>query len=191
MLAVQKSAEHHYLTTIQSLKGHSKNWAVLYFGFSRNLHKKNLGRDVKGIHENLNSMKQKAKIFYNDLQTYVADIPKGFLYLFQDCDVLVLCPYGTDDDKMKVQNLYKFLEKKVDSAHIDFSLMEHELYTFQKLADRKLLSAQQIEAYNVMADQYKTASIPIRRKKRDHPIVQVIEDDRFTLSYASSILNKE
>ena len=42
-----------------------------------------------------------------------------------------------------------------------------------------------------MADKHKVSSIMLRREKREHPLVLVIEDDRFTASYTAGILHRE
>jgi CheY-like chemotaxis protein len=76
----------------------------------------------------------------------------------------------------------------------DFSEYEpvsKNLYVLQKLADSKVLSSKLISAYHKMADPHVTGSINVRRNRRQDALVMIIEDDRFTASYAASILNKQ
>jgi CheY-like chemotaxis protein len=81
--------------------------------------------------------------------------------------------------------------QSLDHHYSDFAILEHEFYNYQKLADQKFLSARRMMAYRDMADKLKVASISVRRERRDHPMVQVIEDDRFTAAYAGNILNRD
>lgn len=65
------------------------------------------------------------------------------------------------------------------------------LRDYQNLADRKVLSARKFDAYVAMADKHKVSSIEVRRKRRHAPLVMVVEDDRFTAHYASTILSTD
>ncbi|MCD8562923.1 MAG: response regulator [Alphaproteobacteria bacterium] len=71
----------------------------------------------------------------------------------------------------------------------DYNYLDEEFFTYQKFADHKFLSVQRLLAYEMMADRHKIGSIPLRRKRRGYPLVMVVEDDRFTSSYAAHILN--
>ena len=43
----------------------------------------------------------------------------------------------------------------------------------------------------MMADSNKVASIDIRRDRHEDPVVMMVEDDRFTATYAANIISKD
>jgi CheY-like chemotaxis protein len=81
--------------------------------------------------------------------------------------------------------------KHAQSDYADRCVLGDDLYNYQKLADAKLLSAKCFEAYKAMGDANRVMSIPIRRSRRDVSKVMIVEDDRFTASYAANILSKD
>lgn len=191
MEAVQKSAEHHFLTNIQRLKNAPHGWAILYFTLSKRMTHGEVITNASVINKYLVQKREEAEREFGALKNEAGHIPKATLYLFDDNDIALVAPYNSDDSKENLKRLYKFMAARLDKGMSDFGILEHELYSYQKLADQKLLSAKRMAAYREMADRHKTGSIGLRRERRDHGMVQVIEDDRFTASYAAGILNRE
>lgn len=191
MEVVQKSAEHHFLTNIQRLKNAPNGWAILYFSLSKRMGHGEILTNASAINKYLSQKRGEAEREFEALRSEAGHIPKAALYLFDDNDIALVAPYKSDESKDNLKQLYKFMASRLEKGTSDFSILEHELYTYQKLADQKFLSAKRMAAYREMADRHKIASIGLRRERRDHALVQVIEDDRFTASYAAGILNRE
>lgn len=191
MEAIQKSAEHHFLTILQGLKKAPQGFAVLHFALSKRLDHSKILENSSAINKTLSTVRKESEADFLFFKEKMQDIPKGYLYLFEDNDILLIAPFRSDMDKERLQKLYHAFSEKLEDGMADFSILEHELNKFQKMADQKLLSAKAVNAYRAMADRFKVNSISVRRERRDHPVVQVIEDDRFTASYTSNILAKE
>jgi len=191
MEAIQKSAEHHFLTILQGLKKAPQGYAVLHFALSKRLDHSKILENSSAINKTLSTARKASEEEFQFFKDKMRDIPKGYLYLFEDNDIILIAPFRSDMDKERLQKLYENFAKRLQDDQADFSLLEHEFNKFQKLADQKMLSAKAVNAYRSMADIFKVNSISVRRERREHPIVQVIEDDRFTASYTSNILAKE
>jgi len=191
MEAIRKSAEHHFLTILQKLKRAPQGWALLYFGFSKTHTHKDLIQHPYSMNKTLAVSREASEKFFAEIFANTQAVAKGYLYFFEDNDVLVLCPFRNDEDRTFLHGLYKKMGQSLDHHYSDFAILEHEFYNYQKLADQKFLSARRMMAYRDMADKLKVASISVRRERRDHPMVQVIEDDRFTAAYAGNILNRD
>ncbi len=191
MEVVQKSAEHHFLTNLQKLKNAPHGWAILYFSLSKYIDHDEILANSGAINKYLAQKRQDAEVHFVALKDEAGHVPKGTMYLFEDNDIALVAPYNSDESKANLKALYKFMASRFEKGLADFGILEHELYTYQKIVDQKFLSAKRMAAYREMADRHKTTSIPLRRERREHALVQVIEDDRFTASYAAGILNRE
>lgn len=191
MEAVQKSAEHHFLTNLHRLRHAPHGWAVLHFAFSKRLNHGDILAGTGAINKLLAQKRAEAEQEYQFLRDLAGHVPKGVVYLFDDNDIVLLAPYQTDIQKETLKGFYKAMTERMEAGLADFGILEHEFYTYQKLADQKFLSAKRLQAYRDMADRHKTSSIAVRRERRDHALVQVIEDDRFTASYTAGILHRE
>lgn len=191
MEAIQKSAEHHFLTILQGLKKAPQGFAVLHFALSKRLDHSKILENPSAINKTLSTVRKASEEDFLFFKEKMQDIPKGYLYLFEDNDIILIAPFRSDMDKERLHKLYDGFAKRLEDGVADFSLLEHEFNKFQNLADQKMLSAKAVNAYRNMADIFKVNSISVRRERREHPIVQVIEDDRFTASYTSNILAKE
>ena len=87
----------------------------------------------------------------------------------------------------------RVLEKeaaKFPKGFCEYGFLTKEIYAFQKVADAKFLSAKKMKAYEALSDENVVESLALRRKKRDEPIILVVEDDRFTASYISGFLRE-
>lgn len=189
MLIVRDSAEHHFMTTLQSLKDSPKGWVVAYFGLSRIVSHADLMEKPSDISRRLENARGAAERFFEDIIRN-GRFSESVAYLFPDNDVLLLVRPNTFDEKEGIQILYRTMAAKAEKGFCDFGDLDSELYNYQKFADRKFLMAERMKAYNQMGDTNKISSIGLRRHRRDYPLVMVVEDDRFTSSYAAHILNK-
>lgn len=188
---ITASAEHHFLMAIQKLKGAPVGWVGLHFALSKKLGHEKILAQPAAINKTLKVAKTQAEEIFEKIKDSEDCARKGTLYLFDDNDIVILAPVSDDEEKAKLQRLYKTISEELGENISDFSLLKHEIYAYQKLADQKLLSAKAIASYKAMADRHKVASITTRRERRDYSLVQVIEDDRFTASYTANILNRE
>lgn len=191
METVSTSAEHHFLTTLHKIKQSPTGWVVLHFCLSKVITHDQILEQPAAINKTLSVARAQSQNIFDTLKEQSGYARKSILYLFDDNDIIMLVPTKNKDDQAAVKKLFLAQASKLPEHLSDFSVLEHDIYAFQKLADKKLLSAKAMQAYRTMADRHKISSIPLRRDKRDYPLVQVIEDDRFTASYTTNILSRE
>ena len=191
MKLIRDSAEHHFVTTLEKLKDNPRGWIVLYFALSRMLDHEELVSVIGEIQVKIGKARTTASHFAEELSAKAQEIPKGFVYLFADNDVLLLAQPENETEMTLASAVYKEMGKQAQSDYADRCALGDDLYNYQKLADAKLLAAKRFEAYKAMSDANKVASIPVRRARRDVPKVMIIEDDRFTASYAANILSRD
>ncbi len=191
MKQVLESPEHHFLTTLERLKQNPQGWISMHFELSRKLDHDMVITSLPDIPRKLNDAKAAGKTFINELQALGSGHQDGFLYQFADNDILFLARADNETAEKGLRMIYKKMADQLRADFSDFNPVSKNLYILQKLADSKVISAKRIEAYQKMADPHITGSISIRRRRREDPLVMIIEDDRFTASYAASILNKQ
>jgi len=191
MELVQNSAEHHFITRLDELTGKSDGWHCLYFSLSKILPHQSLIGDLSSIQARLEQARIIRDQFLKDVQAVAPQGLNGFIYAFCDLDVLVLTQAQKESDKNILKDIFRGLSQKVPKGFSDLSLLLGTATAHQKLADQKLLAAKLQDAYRSMADTNKVSSINARRKRRKAPLVMVVEDDRFTAHYASTIISKE
>ncbi len=188
---ITRSAEHHFLTTLEDLKAAPNGWLGLNFSLSKIIDHSDMAADLDGIISKLDAAQRKKDSFMHQLQNELGDSFTGFIYSFSDFDILALIMVDQDGQKARANAAFEKLAKTLSKGQSEQSLLANSFRNYQKLADEKLLRSRRFEAYRAMADQHKVGSISARRDRRDAPLVMVVEDDRFTLHYASSILSKE
>ena len=188
---IQNSAEHHFLTTLEDLKTRPNGWASLQFSLSRIIDHSDMVSDLTAISSKLEAAERKRDSFLERLQKELGDGFTGFIYAFSDFDVLALIAVDKDGQKAQLNKAYEALSKTLSKGQSEQGLLVNKLQLFQKLADDKLLRTRCFDAYKVMADQNIVGSISTRRERREAPLVMVVEDDRFTMHYATSIISKE
>lgn len=177
------------MTTLQDLKPQAQGWVVMRFGLSGALLHQTLMQDPASIGLNLRVARQKAHAFFESLTTLAYGLRDAIAYLFPDHDIILLARPQSAEEKNIIQTLYRTLGGGLEKGSYDYNHLDAEFYTYQKFADHKFLMAQRMDAYEKMADSHKISSIGLRRKRRGYPLVMVVEDDRFTSSYAAHILN--
>ncbi|MFN3700649.1 MAG: response regulator [Alphaproteobacteria bacterium] len=191
MEAIIHSAEYHFLVLLNRLKAAPQGWAFLRCSMSKRLKHEEVLRNPAAVKKYIGTLRQQVEADFAHLQESGASLVKATAYLFDDHDIVVLMSIQSPEAKSAFQQLYKTMQERVGAAFCEYALLEGELYNLQKYADEKLLSAKRMFAYREVSDRHKIASIPLRRERREHPLVQVVEDDRFTASYTANILNRE
>lgn len=191
MELVQNSAEHYFITKLDELSGSDETWYCLYFSLSKMMAHKTVLSDLSTIETRMHEASEKRNQFVADIRYHFGEILKGYLYAFSDLDVLVLCPAGNEKHRFHIKEIFQQLSEKLPPGFSDISALSGNFAAHHKLADQKLLSAKLHDAYKCLADSNKVSSIAARRKRRKEPLVMVVEDDRFTAHYASTIISKE
>lgn len=191
MQIVRGSAEHHFLTTLEKLKANPKNWMAQYFAFSKYINHQELVSNPARIPDYIAGVTAKSEAFLKRISDAIKDFPGGHLYLFPDQDIAALVEFEDEAQKARLREIYKALAADVPPDFADSGLLSAEMYNYQKLADQKLVTARRFDAYRTMSDLNKVRSIALRRSRREHPKVMIVEDDRFTASYTSNILSKD
>ncbi len=188
---IDTSAEHHFLTTLSSLQKRPNGWYGLYFSLSKMLNHGDLSSNLETISSKVAAAQRKRDAFLERLSKQMGADFKGFTYAFTDFDVLVLVCAASDQERLKIEAVFKALAAELAKGYAHMSELTSAFRGFEKMADDKILSGRRIAAYCAMADKHKVKSIGARRGRREDPLVMVVEDDRFTMHYASSILSKE
>lgn len=191
MKVIQESPEHHFLTFLDKIKRDSAGWLGYRFALSEKLEHGDLISKPDHINGKLHKLRKESEDLVKDLSARVKDDKTAMIYQFSDCDIIMMVRPAKDSEREAVQAAYSEIESKIGKKFCEHKNLAKDLYGYQKLADQRFLSAKKIKAYEAMADGNRVQSIPIRRERRDDAVVMIVEDDRFTASYASNILNKD
>lgn len=191
MNTVPDSPEHHFLTYLEKLKENPRGWVGLHFALSRKLSHSKLISKPENIIDKLAVAQNESKDFYSELKRHAENIKPALVYKFTDTDVLMLARLSQAEDEKKVLAVFREMSAKLPEKFSEYLSLSQDFYLCQKLADHKFLTAERMNAYRSMCDNSKVQSISVRRKRRSDPMVLIVEDDRFTASYAANILNKE
>lgn len=191
MSIIIESAEHHYLTQLDKMRADPGGWVVLYFSLSKDLDHKKLLANPGTIRDRIYNHRMESELFMKRLAEKSTEFRDHFVYMFSDHDVALLTHAPGDDNVKLAQRIFTDVSQGMKSGMADFSILANELYRYQKMADHKILIGKRYEGYEAMTDTNRIDSIAVRRKRRQHPMVMVVEDDRFTATYASNILNKD
>lgn len=190
MQAITSSAEHHFLTTLEKLKPESKGWLFMRFEWSELLKHDDLVARPFAMPEHIENAQTKIDLFIEKMSKSLDFIDTGLVYRFMDGDVVALVQIDSDVNKNKALQAFRELSSVREKLGCELFGLDSGFYQAMKTADQKLLASKRFEAYGAMADTHKVSSIGIRRARRENPVVMLIEDDRFTASYASTILSK-
>lgn len=190
MERVLQSAEHHFISKLDVLKTDPAGWFCLYFSLSKWLNHSELVQKPEEIARRISEAQKKRDVFLNEVYTKCESL-KGYIYAFTDLDVLILSPVENEQQKDNLQAIFKVLSSSLAQDFADLGLLAPQIRSYLNFADHKLLSAQRYKTYSTMSDTNKVHSIKTRRKRRDEPLIMVVEDDRFTAHYATTILNGE
>ncbi len=191
MKLIQESPEHHFLTFLDKIKSDPGGWIGFHFALSEKLRHGELIADPDQIKNKLDKLRAESEVFVKELAEKAKDDNLSMLYRFSDGDLIFLSRPGNDQQRAKLDKIYQDAVKKLGTKICTKTNLTKDIYSYQKLADSRFLAASRLKAYTDMADGNRVASIPLRRERRDDSVIMVVEDDRFTATYASNILNKE
>lgn len=192
MDVVRKSAEHHFLTLLEVVKRNTEGWIGIRFALSRNLKHSNVILDPRQIDQKLAVVQATGAEIVDEIEAQIGDsIDNGAVCHFADGDVILLVKPDNAATYEQIKKINKDLGSKLGPGICELSHLAKDIYLYQKLADKKIVSARCVDAYRMMADKNKVGSISLRRKKRDEPLILFVEDDRFTSSYATNILSQK
>lgn len=188
MKIISEGAEHHFLTFLEKLKINPTGWIACTFPFSKKIHHDELMGRRAYIKSDLARMSAEVQAFVESFRDKAAQLPGAQFYKFTDNDVVLLCCPQNEMEQKLVRETLEEVARQFPNKFCDYGFLTKELYVYQKIADHKLLSRKKMEAYEALSDANVVESLALRRKKRDEPIILVVEDDRFTASYISGFL---
>ncbi|MBI4031501.1 MAG: response regulator [Proteobacteria bacterium] len=191
MAVIRESPEHHFLTLLEKIRPDISGWIGMHFALSRQSDHADLISNPAHIKGKLTKLQEAAGSLIKDLEKAAQGLPDSTLYLFSDCDIVLLARPQNEKDRSVVKNTYQAAAQKAGAGLGKLSELTKDIYDCQKLADEKLLGTRRFAAYEDMSDANRVASIPLRRQRRDDALVMIVEDDRFTATFAANILNKE
>jgi two-component system chemotaxis response regulator CheY len=142
------------------------------------------------ISQRLEKLRDERDHFVESISAYVEQLPHAKVYPFADNDVIILCCPKGEAEQTLVRNILEKIAGDMPKELCDYGFLTKELPLFQKIAEQKMLSAKRMEAYEALGEKNQLKSIPLRRKRRDAPLIMVVEDDRFTASYMQNFLRE-
>lgn len=190
MKTITRGVEHHFLTFMEKLKANPNGWIACTFSFSRKIDHEDLMARRAFITRELETLREESKMFLDSIRDKVAQLPNAYVYHFVDNDIIVLCCPKTENEQREVRQILEEIAGKLPKSFCDYGFLTKELPLFQKIAETKMLNAKRMQAYAALGEENQLESIPLRRKRRDDPIVLVVEDDRFTASYIQNFLRE-
>jgi CheY-like chemotaxis protein len=193
MKIIKESPEHHFLTTLESLKQDSGGWIGFHFALSRRLSHANLIENPSHIKGKLFKLRKEAEALAEKMVAKVPASGGAKMYLLTDCDIVLLARPQDEKERHDLKALFQSFAEEAGKEISHYNDLAKDLYQYQKMADSHLLGARRWAAYEALADPNRTQSIPLRRQRREpeEKVILIVEDDRFTASYAVSILNKK
>lgn len=190
MKLITDGAEHHFLNFLEKLKVNPSGWIACTFPFSRKIHHEELMSRRAYIRSDLTRLRAETDAFIASFRETGDMLPSGHLFRFADNDIILLCCPSDDTDQKLVRDTLEAAASQFPDDFCDYGFLTKELYVYQKIADQKFLSQKKMAAYETMGDEGMRESLPIRRRKRDEPLILVVEDDRFTASYLGGFLKE-
>ncbi len=181
-------AEDLILGFLDQHKSQAQLWQIFHFRFSVHHSTGPCLSDGRILAATLDRVKKNSQ----SLGEKIIEMGKTFNGLhgfqFRDQDIILFVPARADEDKLAADRLFKILSDFVDNNISErFPLMGAQ-GRLEKIIDHKLLSARRIAALESTLDNQRLLSLPLRRKRRDAPLVLLVEDDRFTAAYTSKLL---
>lgn len=192
MKSIQESPANHFLASVEKIKFNPDGWVCLQYALSEKTDHCSMIKNISQTNNKLADLKAKASEIYDKLakETAQIDLP-GYEYFFPDNDLILLARITNEKERQQIEDLHRKMGEIVPPEMCLSIFAEQNKYQLQKLADQKILSTKKMEAYHKLSDPYLPESISIRRRHRVGPLVMIVEDDRFTASYAASILNRQ
>jgi len=190
MQVVQESAEHHFLTLLEKIRQDPARWVGIQCAFSRQVDHDTLVSDLETLSANLAQVRDDSSKFLLELVQKAETFQNAIIYHFADNDLLLIARPEEEASHDSFLDLFKSISATMKPGLIDFINFGRDMLGVQKKSDRKFLAQKRMTAYESMADANRISSIAIRRQRRDHAVILIVEDDRFTATYTSNILGK-
>ncbi len=192
MKTVRESPEHHFLTFVDKLKRDSGGWMGIRYALSRRIVHNDIISAPEHIAGKIFKLRKESDALLNEIGAGLAGFADATAYLFADCDIIVLVRIQNAADHEKLQAFFRDSSAKEGDAKLcEMHNIAKEIHAYQKLADERFLSARRMKAYEALSDANKVQSISLRRGRREDALILIVEDDRFTASYATNLLNKD
>jgi two-component system chemotaxis response regulator CheY len=191
MQIITESAEHHFLTLLDRLKRNPAGWVSLRFSLSSQIKHSEMVKTPAQINSKLAWIDKQSDALITELTPLAKTNETALLYKFTNSDVALIMRAASDEERANLKVMFKDLLPTYGAQTASYSNLSKELYNYQKLADKQIIAAQLIRSYRAIADKNRVRSIAVRRERRDDAVILIVEDDRFTASYAANILNKE
>lgn len=191
MKLIDESPEHHFLTLLEKIKKDPAGWLGFRLALSERLQHADMIARPEHIKGKLHKIRRESEELTSALAAKLRNDNTAMLYRFSDCDIVLLARPGNEAEREILQGHYEEFAARLGKMLCSQVNLVKDLYNFQKLADARFLSANRVKAYEAMADGNRVQSIPLRRERRDDAVILIVEDDRFTASYAANILNKD
>lgn len=190
MKIIAEGAEHHFLTFLEKLKVNPTGWMGCIIPFSKRLRHEDLASRRAFIRSDLSRYAAESQAFAQTLRDRAGALPGAQCYRFADNDVILLCCAGSKGEQDRAREVFEEIARQFPHNFCEYGFLTKEMYLYQKLADQKLLSHKRMRAYDALADESIVESIGLRRRKRDEPLILIVEDDRFTASYLAGFLKE-
>ena len=193
MKIVQDSAEHHFLTFLEKLKNEPGGWIGHHYALSQTLNHDEIISVPAHIKGKLYNLQKDSDAFVKELAAAAAPFARigGIVFQFADGDVIFLAGPKNETERDGIQSLFTAMAARAGARLASQNNLAKDIYNYEKLADRKFITARRMTAYAALSESSRTQSIPLRRDRRSEGVVLLVEDDRFTASFAANILNKD
>ena len=191
MKIVKESPEHSFLTFIDKVKRDSGGWTAVRVALSRKLDHGDIIDRPDHISGKIFKFRKESEAIIDEFAEKLKSFTDGMAFLFSDGDIVFAVRVQNNANHEAVQAFCKELAAKVGAGLCEMNNLAKDIYAYQKLADERFLSSHRMKSYETMADISRLQSIPLRRQRREDPLILIVEDDRFTASYASNLLNKD
>lgn len=188
MRVISDGAEHQFLTFLEKLRVNPSGWIACRFPFSRHVLHEQIISKRAFIKSDLTRLRADALARATDIADAAEKLPGCQIFLFADNDIVLLCCPADESQQKLVRDTLEIEAAKFPSGFAEFGFMGKEIYNYQKLAEAKFLSQKKMKAYESLSDESVVESLALRRKKREEPMILVVEDDRFTASYIAGFL---
>lgn len=183
-----ESAEHSFLTFLEGIKADLDGWVAITYSFSQFLNYDDILSDRDTVQTKLEKESGKSHSFLAGLKDCFSEFDDITLYHFDDFDIVLTVHVDTEDQLEKLQKIYEKISIDSDRKLDCLEYIADDFKKYQKYSDEKFIMAKRMQALRSLIDNNKISSISLRRSRRDDPVIMVVEDDRFTASYASHIL---
>lgn len=190
MKVIVEGAEHQFLTLLEKMKVNPSGWIACTFPFSQKIKHENLIERRAFIKSDMTKLRADSSAFLEKLREMTRDLPATQLFQFADNDIILLCCPTNEAQQKQVRETLEKAAGSLEKGFADFGFLTKELYVYQKLADHKFLTQKRVASYEALSDDSVVESLALRRKKRDEPLILVVEDDRFTASYIGNFLKE-